>query len=117
MFWVLALGAAGLVASCGGKSRAPPLNRDRAVPGSVGTPRCTEWKGLLSDCYDGYCANEGETTTFCECWTQSKDLDMRTCTCVPLDLDDACRYVNLENVDFSKFLCSDASSAVGNMCN
>jgi hypothetical protein len=120
-WWPLALSGAVLIASCGSKSRSPPLNDDQTVSrpaGSVGTKKCEDFKSLISACYDDYCAsNQGPPTRFCTCWLAGMDLDTRTCACVRFDLDSLCRIFNLENIDLSRFSCGDVGSSVDDVCN
>lgn len=111
----MAVGSGGLMsggAPSGGVSGQPSSG------GTTGTAsKCEQFKRLLSDCYDGYCAAAGAAKPFCACWTQGKDIDTQSCACVPLNLDQICSVLNLDNVDLSRFDCGAAGTTVGNLCN
>ena len=84
---------------------------------SSGGASCDQVKKTVTDCYDGFCAGAGATTAFCKCWVGGQDIDLRSCSCVPKNLDAVCTLIDPKKVDISKYNCSGASDAVSHVCN
>ena len=77
--------------------------------------KCDELVDVATECFDGFCT--GSSSAFCGCWNNGQDINGSTCECVPLNLEAACRAVDLENIDPSQYNCSAATSIVSDICN
>lgn len=76
--------------------------------------KCETFKQVVVDCYDSGC--EGNSSAFCGCWQQQKDIDPQTCECAPLNLDALCVIVDLDNVNPAQYNCDAAMDVVGSFC-
>ena len=69
----------------------------------------------LSECYDGYCNDDGAGTAFCDCWDNGQDLDIGTCECADLNLDAVCEGLDLSEYDEGEGNCAAATHAIGSI--
>jgi hypothetical protein len=83
--------------------------------GDNSSDKCNQLKSLVTDCYDGWCAGEGANSAYCGCWQQGKDLNVNDCSCIPLNLNPLCDFVDLDNWN-GQYDCSAATSIVAGYC-
>jgi hypothetical protein len=78
---------------------------------------CGELVDVATACFDDYCQGEGSSVAFCGCWTSGRDLNTQTCECMPLNLEQACSAIDLDDFDPDLYDCPTATSIVSSFCN
>jgi hypothetical protein len=79
--------------------------------------KCDALLEVVVECYDGYCGGAAASSAFCQCWNNGQDIDVNSCQCIPLNLEQVCEVINLDEVDPNAYNCSAATSIVSDFCN
>jgi hypothetical protein len=83
----------------------------------VSDAKCDEFVDVATDCFDDYCQGAGASVAFCGCWNSGQDLNTQTCQCMPLNLEQACGSIDLDDFDPSLYACQTATTIVSSFCN
>lgn len=75
-------------------------------------------------CLDAYCADAGADSPECTCWVNGRDSafvdtdgdGVAECTCVDLDLEDACLVYDLSDYQRGDLDCAEATAAADAVC-
>jgi hypothetical protein len=80
--------------------------------------KCDDYQEQLTQCENRYCASTEANPAVCSCWALGMDVNIATCTCIPMLWDTLCGMMENFNVEPDQVMgfCPSFAAGLDGIC-